>query len=108
MFGSGVKGIETEAMLYLLSIQDEHWRRLNVDMNTPIHGPGLCPPKIGLPEIEHGLCEADKYSRERHPEIRLSGSKVPKSIKYPFDASRALQSVTRDLPLKWQNLPNAS
>ncbi|KAG9088769.1 hypothetical protein FS749_001914 [Ceratobasidium sp. UAMH 11750] len=106
MFGSGVKGIETEAMLYLLSIQDEQWRRLNVDMDTPIHGPGLCPPKIGLPEIEHALCEVDKYSRERHPEIRLSGAKVPKSIKHAFDADRALQPVTRDLPLKWQNLPN--
>ncbi|KAG9123150.1 hypothetical protein FRC07_000180 [Ceratobasidium sp. 392] len=106
MFGSGVKGIETEAMLYLLSIQDEHWRRLNVDMNTPVHGPGLCPPKIGLPEIEHALCEVDKYSRERHPDIRLNGAKIPKSIKHPFDADRALQPVTRDLPLKWQNLPN--
>ncbi|KAG9103035.1 hypothetical protein FRC06_000436 [Ceratobasidium sp. 370] len=106
MFGSGVKGIETEAMLYLLSIQDEHWRRLGVDMNTPIHGPGLCPPKIGLPEIEHALCEVDKYSRERHPDIRLDGTKAPKSIKHPFDADRALQPVTRDLPLKWQNLPN--
>lgn len=104
MFGPNVKGIETEAMLYLLSIQDEHWRRLGVDMNLPADGPGLCPPKIGLPEIEHGLCEVDKYSRARHPNIRIHGSKVPTSIKHRFNAYKADQPVTRDLPLKWQNL----
>ncbi|QRV87490.1 hypothetical protein RhiJN_15508 [Ceratobasidium sp. AG-Ba] len=104
MFGPGVRGIETEAMLYLLSIQDEHWRRLGVDMNTPVHGPGLCPPKIGLPEMEHALCEVDKYSRERHPEIRLNSGKVPKNIKHTFDADRATQPITRDLPLKWQSM----
>jgi hypothetical protein len=104
MFGPGVRGIETEAMLYLLSIQDVHWRRLGVDINRPIHGPGLCPPQIGLPEIEHGLCEVDKYSRKRHPDIQLGGSRVPKTIKHQFKAELALQPVTQDLPLKWQEM----
>ncbi|KDN48104.1 hypothetical protein RSAG8_03120, partial [Rhizoctonia solani AG-8 WAC10335] len=43
MFGPGIKGIESEAMLYLLGIQDQHWHRLGVDMDRPVHGPGLCP-----------------------------------------------------------------
>ncbi|KAH7343970.1 hypothetical protein B0J17DRAFT_703728 [Rhizoctonia solani] len=104
MFGPGVKGIENEAMLYLLSIQDQHWRRLGVDMDRPIHGPGLCPPRIGLPEIEHGLCEVDKYSRMRHPKIALGGGRVPKAIKHRFKEEFAMQPVTRDLPLKWQEM----
>ncbi|KAJ1308472.1 hypothetical protein OPQ81_004176 [Rhizoctonia solani] len=104
MFGPGVKGIENEAMLYLLSIQDQHWQRLGVDMNRPVHGPGLCPPKIGLPEIEHALCEVDKYSRIRHPKINLAGSNVPKTIKHRFKEGLATQPVTCDLPLKWQKM----
>ncbi|CAE6405127.1 unnamed protein product [Rhizoctonia solani] len=104
MFGPRVKGIENEAMLYLLSIQDQHWRRLEVDMNQPIHGPGLCPPRIGLPEIEHGLCEVDKYSRMKHPEIKLGGGKVPRTIKHRFKEELATQPVTCDLPLKWQRM----
>ncbi|CAE6443536.1 unnamed protein product [Rhizoctonia solani] len=109
MFGPGVKGIENEAMLYLLSIQDQHWRRLGVDMDRPIHGPGLCPPRIGLPEIEHGLCEVDKYSRMRHPDITLGGGRIPKVIKHRFKEEFATQPVTRNLPLKWQEMyPQAS
>ncbi|KEP55689.1 hypothetical protein V565_001450 [Rhizoctonia solani 123E] len=104
MFGPGVKGIENEAMLYLLGIQDQHWRRLGVDMDRPVHGPGLCPPKIGLPEIEHGLCEVDKYSRMRHPNIVLGGGKVPKTIKHRFKEELATQPVTSNLPLKWQEM----
>ncbi|QRW15879.1 hypothetical protein RhiXN_03880 [Rhizoctonia solani] len=91
-------------LLKMFGPRDQHWRRLGVDTNQPIHGPGLCPPRIGLPEIEHGLCEVDKYSRMKYPEIKLGGGKTPTTIKHRFKEELATQPVTRDLPLKWQKM----
>ncbi|PWN51412.1 hypothetical protein IE53DRAFT_386207 [Violaceomyces palustris] len=61
MFGTGVKGVELEAMRWLCKTQDEHWERLGIT-----EPPRLCemrPPGLNVVDTEHTLCEFMKYLR---------------------------------------------
>ncbi|KZT21621.1 hypothetical protein NEOLEDRAFT_744437 [Neolentinus lepideus HHB14362 ss-1] len=92
IFGDDVKGIETAAMVYLRDTQNEHWERL--DISEP---PSMHPGKIGvsLVDLEHSLCECEKYSRVKHPSIK--GKRT--SIKATFCAKP--EALTVDLPARW-------
>lgn len=96
MFGPGVVGIESEAMEWLYRNQDVYWKRYGFDP------PRLIPTDTGvsLVDIEHALCEAEKYSRVKHP--HLGGKRYGMRPFKPRDAA-----TTADLPLKCaQNPPS--
>lgn len=59
-------GIEVDVMRWLQKTQDQHFQRLGLDFS------GLGPEKLSMQlcDIEHVLCEVDKYARVVHPTIR--------------------------------------
>jgi len=69
IFGSKVKAVETEAIQWLVETQFEHFKRLGIKEEdiprlSPTHPLGLT-----LVDMEHSLCEVDKYCR-----VKYSGS----------------------------------
>lgn len=96
VFGPEVKGIECEAMEYLYRTQHEHFSRLGLDLNGRV--PRLSPghdPGVGLADIEHSLCELEKYSRVKFP-----GKDGKKRIKKKFDPQGRLEEPV--WPIKLQ------
>jgi hypothetical protein len=61
-----VPGMEVDVMRWLQETQDEHFKRLGIDFS------GLGPDRLPMQlcDIEHTLCEVDKYARIAHPNIR--------------------------------------
>jgi hypothetical protein len=57
--------MEDDVMRWMAETQDEHFARLGLSFN------GLGPQRLrmGLADIEHTLCEVDRYSRIAHPKI---------------------------------------
>ncbi|KZT26800.1 hypothetical protein NEOLEDRAFT_1043203, partial [Neolentinus lepideus HHB14362 ss-1] len=92
IFGDAVKGIELEVMKYLRDTQFDHWARLGI---TDL--PRLYEGRTGvtLVDLEHSLCECEKYSRVKHPSIK--GKR--KVIKQVYSASK--KSLDLVLPEKW-------
>jgi hypothetical protein len=63
IFGSDVRGHEIEAIAWLHSVQDKHWKRIGY---TPTLAPGQ-PPGVSASDIEHALCEVTKWFRSAMP-----------------------------------------
>ncbi|KAI0073262.1 hypothetical protein K474DRAFT_1666813 [Panus rudis PR-1116 ss-1] len=97
MFGKAVHGHEDAAMRYLRDTQLSHFTRLGIH---PDQIPRLCGSRgagLSIVDIEHALCECDKYSRGAFPEIR--GRRTSLHRKWVPDET----PVTADLPSKWRN-----
>ncbi|EAU87535.2 hypothetical protein CC1G_11207 [Coprinopsis cinerea okayama7 len=60
------KGFAEQVLRYLAEAQDEHFQRLGLEFS------GLGPEKLGmdLSDIEHTVCEVDKYCRKAHPQLK--------------------------------------
>lgn len=60
---------QTEVLRWMMETQDEHFRRLGLEFS------GLGPEKLPmeLADIEHAVCEVDKYARKMHPSIKSGG-----------------------------------
>jgi len=61
-----VPGIQVDVMRWLQVTQNEHFKRLGLYFS------GLGPDRLPMQlcDIEHTLCEVDKYARVAHPNIR--------------------------------------
>ncbi|KAF5345805.1 hypothetical protein D9756_010887 [Leucocoprinus leucothites] len=57
---------EVEAIRWLTDNQKYHFERLGLE--PPVLGPQKLPMDVA--DIEHTLCEVDKYSREAHPSFK--------------------------------------
>ena len=96
MFGPGIKGHEESAVRYIRDTQFDHFSRLGY---TAEQIPRLCAERaagLTMVDIEHALCECEKYSRAAFPHIkgrRVSAGRpyVPKT-----------EAVTAALPNKWR------
>jgi hypothetical protein len=91
MFGSSinkakasVRGFEVEVIRWLAETQDQHFKRLGIRFS------GLGPDKLpmGVADIEHTVCEVDKYSRLAHPNFKGKRTEMrrryePSSAPYP-------------------------
>ena len=76
-----VPDIPVQIMRHLCETQDEQFKRLALSFS------GLGPDhlKLDLADIEHSICEVDKYARIRHPE--LTGLHGRKEMKKRYDPS---------------------
>ncbi|KAJ3972443.1 hypothetical protein EV361DRAFT_970861 [Lentinula raphanica] len=72
MFGKSIEeaarvdpNVRIAVIRYMMETQQQHFRRLNLDFS------GLGPDQLPmeLADIEHAICEVDKYSRKVHPHI---------------------------------------
>lgn len=91
IFGKNVKGVESEAIQYLFEHQHEYWNRLELEP------PRMHPSRKGVSfvDLEHSVCEFDKYCRQSHPEIRVGRTKIKKRYE------KSGLPYTADLPEKW-------
>ncbi|KAJ3475695.1 hypothetical protein NLI96_g11663 [Meripilus lineatus] len=99
IFGPSIRGHEEAALRWLYETQMSHFARLRIPKSRI---PRLCtarPAGMTMVDIEHALCECEKYSREKHPEIKGKHSVVGN----PFKPSS--KPITAHLPEKWLNPP---
>jgi alpha-glutamyl/putrescinyl thymine pyrophosphorylase clade 1/Chromo (CHRromatin Organisation MOdifier) domain len=98
LFGSSMNaspGFAIEVMRYLANTQDQHFKRLGLAFS------GLGPEKLPMDvsDIEHTLCEVDKYCRLRHPQLKGKRTNITRS----FEPS-TLGSIPKPiLPQAWSN-----
>ncbi|OCH93677.1 hypothetical protein OBBRIDRAFT_749100 [Obba rivulosa] len=96
IFGPTIQGREYEAFKYLHSTQWYHFSRLGI---PPGDLPRLCdsvPAGLTMVDMEHALCEVEKYSRARHPDISGKKMKVARREYVPRK-----QPPTAALPDHW-------
>ncbi|KAI0091725.1 hypothetical protein BDY19DRAFT_642348 [Irpex rosettiformis] len=98
MFGPGIRGREVSAIRYIRDNQHSWFIHCGV---TPDRVPRLHesrPPGLTMVDIEHALCECEKYSRGKFPTIKGKRVTVGKRIFAPRDGT-----VTADIPENWLN-----
>lgn len=97
IFGPAVRGHEEEALKWIHASQHDHFARLRLRDVIPQLWPGR---RAGLTmvDIEHSLCEVEKYSRENTPEIRGKRHRVARSayVQTP-------EPLTADIPHHWKH-----
>lgn len=87
----------TDAMLWLRDQQWAHWERIGYTPSLPMAG---APPGVTVVDIEHALCEVDKYSRKMFPKIVSMSNK--REIKKVYSGVlEEPRSVTAHIPLGW-------
>ncbi|KAK7686425.1 hypothetical protein QCA50_010649 [Cerrena zonata] len=104
MLGSTVRGNEEEAMKYLHGSLHSHFTRLGI---TDDNVPRKCderPSGLSMVDIEHSVCEYDKYCRARFPQLKGKRTEIKKRF-----TPKALDNkpYTADLPDKWRKPPTA-
>lgn len=97
IFGRDIGSAQTPAMLWLRDVQKEHWERIGYTPRLPADG---AASGVTVVDIEHALCEVDKYSRKVFPHIK-SNKKHMRNI-YPGASGNPLP-VTVHMPLSWAN-----
>ena len=95
MFGPEVRGRELHALRYLHRTQHDHFARL---YTPPKDIPLLTgrPRGMSMVDIEHALCECEKYSRAYHPTIQGRRQKVGKRQFVPRPGR-----ITDSVPEHW-------
>ena len=96
MFGPGVRGRELDALRYLHRTQHAHFKRL---ATPPGRIPRLCAAAtrgLSMVDIEHALCECEKYSRAAHPSIQGRRQQVAKRAFVPREGP-----ITAAVPAHW-------
>lgn len=103
MFGHSMKGareavpgIEEAIIRWLAKHQNAHFKRLGLEFSGL--GPGCLP--MDLADIEHLLCEVDKYSRIAHP--KLKGKRT--ELRGIFKPSPGIYPAKPTLPKAWSHL----
>ena len=100
IFGPGVQGIEGRALEYLHYTQDIHFARVGIPSSRR---PRIAPdalPGVSVVDLEHSLCECEKYSRAMHPEIKGKRTNVSRHrAGGGWEPSR--EPLTAELPRRW-------
>ncbi|EIW58728.1 uncharacterized protein TRAVEDRAFT_58866 [Trametes versicolor FP-101664 SS1] len=95
MFGPAIRSFELDALRYLHRTQHAHFARLRVRPDCIPRVPGRAHG-LSMVDIEHALCECEKYSRAFHPGIVGKRLKVAKRVFAPRPAP-----ITADVPAHW-------
>ncbi|KAI0629256.1 hypothetical protein C8Q77DRAFT_1236909 [Trametes polyzona] len=99
IFGPAVRGFELDALRYLHRTQHAHFARLRVRPDRIPRIPGRAAG-LSMVDIEHALCECEKYSRALHPSIVGKRLKVAKRAFVPRP-----EPITADVPAHWLKSP---
>ncbi|KAF9006943.1 hypothetical protein BDQ17DRAFT_1324229 [Cyathus striatus] len=95
-----VPDIEVQIMRWLTEHQNQQFRRLGLTFS------GLGPNKLPMDvsDIEHTLCEVDKYSRLRHPQIKGTGGDNGRThIRKKYTPSQTPLPRQPTLPAAWSH-----
>ncbi|TEB22497.1 hypothetical protein FA13DRAFT_1641311 [Coprinellus micaceus] len=111
MFGAGMrsalaenKDFAIDVMRWLAETQDEHFNRLGITLSRL--GPKKLP--LGLADIEHSVCEVDKYARAAYPKVK--GTSDRKHLKRKYDAFKTttVYPAKPFLPKAWNHPARAT
>ena len=91
IFGKEVRGSESLSITWLWENQHEYWNQLS--LTPPLRHP--TNQGVSAVDIEHALCEFDKYCRKKYPSTLTRRT----TIKTRFVPSR--EPYTGNLPKKW-------
>jgi hypothetical protein len=94
---SCVPEFDAEVMRYMAETQNYHFQRLGLEFS------GLGPKQLpmGVADIEHTLCEVDKYCRVAHP--KLKGKRVNLHRTFTPSETRTLASGAAIIPKAWSH-----
>ncbi|KAF7316150.1 Chromo domain-containing protein [Mycena indigotica] len=105
MFGNSLKeakkvvpDIETDILRWMVANQEAQFDRLGITFSFLRNDKGAVL-KLELPDLEHAVCEVDKYARKKHPGIK-NGKAQLKSTFVPTSASLPAKVV---LPKAWSH-----
>lgn len=102
MFGPSVRGQEDAALEFLHDSLPSHFARLGIVADNI---PRLCdgrPPGLSMVDLEHSLCEYDKYCRARFP-LAKGGARTHLRNKFNPNPNKP----TAELPAKWTSVQKA-
>lgn len=91
IFGGSILPVESEAIKYLYEHQHDYWDQLCIE--PPVRH--STRKGVSVVDLEHSLCEFDKYCRKKHPEISGRRTNMKKRF-IPSDLP-----YTGSLPDKW-------
>ena len=93
--GSRDPNFAIEVMRYLANTQEQHFKRLGLAFS------GLGPKKLPMDvsDIEHTLCEVDKYCRVAHPQLKGKRTNITRS----FEPSTLGSLPKPILPSAWSH-----
>ncbi|KAJ7658732.1 hypothetical protein DFH06DRAFT_1472746, partial [Mycena polygramma] len=105
MFGKSMErakakypGIETEVLRWMVSTQRQQFMRLGIKFPFLRNGKGQ-ELELDLADIEHAVCETDKYARKNYPGIRGIGDRT--QLRRTFCASPDVLPAVPVLPQAW-------
>ncbi|KAH9935063.1 hypothetical protein B0H21DRAFT_699281 [Amylocystis lapponica] len=96
IFGPAVRGHENDALDWLHETQHDHFARLGIRADRIPRLHESRPGGATKVDLEHTLCEVEKYSRARHPEIKGKKKNVARSKFVPHR-----KRPTAELPDHW-------
>ncbi|KAK1215356.1 hypothetical protein PQX77_022040 [Marasmius sp. AFHP31] len=91
------RDIYISIMRWMVDTQDEHFERLGLEFEGLGMGKGRGRVRLELADIEHSICEVDKYARAIHPRI-VNGRKTFRR-EYTHNPAKILPPVV--LPKAW-------
>ncbi|KAJ7742737.1 hypothetical protein DFH07DRAFT_750148 [Mycena maculata] len=106
MFGASLRhaadvvpDIETQVLRYMAEHQREHFARLGLDFSFLRDAAGKVL-ELSVADLEHAVCEVDKYARLAHPQI-AGTSKSRTELRGQFCASPEGLPAMPALPRAW-------
>ncbi|KAF9264564.1 hypothetical protein L218DRAFT_958273 [Marasmius fiardii PR-910] len=90
-------GIYISIIRWMADTQDVHFQRLGLDSTFSPLGTSRFP--LELADIEHSICEVDKYARLVHPEIRQRRKTIKRTYKHV--PGRSLPPIV--IPNAWKD-----
>ncbi|KAF7326842.1 Chromo domain-containing protein [Mycena venus] len=107
MFGSSlvkakyaVPDIESDIIRWMVETQCEHFDRLDLEFPF-LRGANGKERKLDVADMEHAVCEVDKYARKAHPGVRGIGGRT--QLRGTFHASPDVLPKTPILPTAWED-----
>ncbi|KAJ6542687.1 hypothetical protein B0H19DRAFT_1171453 [Mycena capillaripes] len=105
MFGSSMRrakdavpDIEADVLRWMVTTQRTHFRRLGLEFAF-LRGAGGEELDLDLADLEHAVCEVDKYARKAHPGVRGMDSRT--QMRCTFHASPDPLAAVPVLPKAW-------
>ncbi|KAI0761885.1 hypothetical protein BC629DRAFT_1252042, partial [Irpex lacteus] len=96
MFGPEIRGHEVSAIRYIRDNQHSWFTRCGIEQDKVPRLHPSRPRGLTMVDIEHALCECEKYSRGKFPHIKGKRMTVGKRIFVPRPGV-----VTADIPDNW-------
>nr|GAT50250.1 predicted protein [Mycena chlorophos] len=94
------KVVEIAILRWMVDDQEAQFERLGLDFSYLRDAKGKTI-RLELPDIEHAVCEVDKYARKAHP--RIKGTSDRTELKASFSSEGKARPPKVVLPMAWSD-----